>query len=414
MSSAVALWRHAALVVACLVVAGVGSSAAAGIDLTLEEAAQAISVGDDGLARQRLEAALELDPRQAGVMVALARLHVRRGDLEQAEQAARRALEVDPEHVDALAVVGDVARARGDFGTADALYDRALRLDPGNDDARAGRSRLRVADGDLDGAARIGRPAADRSLALRLAWADAEADAGDVDAAIRELDELLRNNPGWVPALLRRGDLRRRQGDMAAANQDLETAVALAPASAETRYRRGLLRRDLRDVARALDDFDRAISLDGGFAAAYVARGSLYQATGQQAAALREFERALSIEPDNADALTHKATSACASGRFSACETAAVAATARAPDDWRAQVATGHARLGLGDTAGAVEAYARALDRVPASETQWLLARLQTHLKPRIDDQGDVSWRFLAAQTPADVVRLMERSTAGH
>ncbi len=218
---------------------------------------------------------------------------------------------------------------------------------------------------------------------------------------------MLAQNPGWLPALLRRGDFQRRLGHMAAASRDLERAVELAATDPAPRFRRGLLRRDLRDLEGALADFDRAIALDPDFAAAYVARGALYQAAGRHAVAMRDFERALERAPEDGGALTHKALSQCADGAFTRCRTTAARAIVAAPDDWRPRVARGHALLGAGEADAAVEAYGEAIERAPDGESHWLLARLQKHLRPRLTDRRGSSWKFLAAEDVGEVERMM-------
>jgi tetratricopeptide (TPR) repeat protein len=377
------------------------------LERLLDGAATALHAGDDARARALLERASERDDAVAKVFVALARLDLRQGDLRAADDGVRRALELAPGHAAALALAGDILRAAGRLDEARARYDAALAADPRHPAARAGRARLHLADGDIAAADALAVPADDRSLALRLAWADVAADQGELEAAVAKLDGVLAQNPGWVPALVRRGDFHRRLGRMAAASRDLEEAVRLASTAAEPRFRRGLLRRDLRDLQGALDDFNRAIGLDPAFAPAYIARGALYQAAGRHATAEADFDRALALGPAHAVALTHKAVSQCASGAFERCEATADRAIARRPEDWRAHVAKGHALLGRKRAEAAVRAYGDAVERAPDEEAHWLLARLQRHLRPRLTDRGGLSWAFLAAERVDQVERLM-------
>ncbi|MFP4360717.1 MAG: tetratricopeptide repeat protein, partial [Alphaproteobacteria bacterium] len=311
------------------------------------------------------------------------------------------------DHAAALALAGDVLRAAGRLEEARARYDAALAADPDQPAARAGRARLHLEDGDLAAADALEVPEDDRSPALALAWADAAADRGELAAAIAKLDDVLAQNPGWLPALLRRGDAHRRLGQMAEASRDLERAVRLAATDPRARFRRGLLRRDLGDHEAARDDFDRAIGLDPDFAAAYVARGALYQAAGRHDVAARDFERALALAPEDVDALTHQATSECVAGRFARCRATAERAIARRADDWRAHVAKGHALLGEERTSAAVEAYADAVAHVSKERGPWLLARLQKHLRPRLTDRSGVAGTFLAAQDVEQLQALM-------
>jgi tetratricopeptide (TPR) repeat protein len=399
--------RRGALLVAILT-ALASPAGAEPLERLLDAAASALHAGDDARARALLERASAVDDRAPRVFLALARLELRQGDLRAADASVRRALALDPDHAGALALSGDILRAAGRLEEARARYDAALAADPREPLARAGRARLHLADGDIAAADALAVPADERSLALRLAWADAAADRGELEAAVAKLDGVLEQNPGWLPALLRRGDFHRRLGRMAAASRDLESAVRLAPSDPAPRFRRGLLRRDLRDLEGARADFDRAIGLDSDFVPAYVARGALYQAAGLHAVARADFERALALRPEDADALTHKAVSQCAEGAFARCEASAERAIARHPGDWRAHVARGHALLGQGRADDAVRAYGDAVERAPEGQSHWLLARLQKHLRPRLTDRGGFSWAFLAAEGVDEVETLMD------
>ncbi|MFW5834189.1 MAG: tetratricopeptide repeat protein, partial [Pseudomonadota bacterium] len=217
--------------------------AVATVDRTLAEAATALARGDDTNALRLLQEAAGLAPDTIGVLVPLARLQLRTGDLAAAEATAEEALAAHPDHAPMLALLGDVLRASDRLAEAEHAYALALEADPDEPTARAGHARLALAVGDVATVDGLDIPADDRSLALRLAWADAEANRGELRRAIAKLDDLLRQNPGWMDALLRRGDYARQLGDLATAHHDLERAVELDPLSAEARYRRGLLRR---------------------------------------------------------------------------------------------------------------------------------------------------------------------------
>jgi len=65
--------------------------------------------------------------------------------------------------------------------------------------------------------------------------------------------------------------------------------------------------------------------------------------------------------------------------------------------------------LGGREPDAAVEAYGQAIHHAPADEAQWLLARLQKHLRPRLEqDTGFTwSWQFLSARDVGQVERMM-------
>jgi cytochrome c-type biogenesis protein CcmH/NrfG len=98
--------------------------------------------------------------------------------------------------------------------------------------------------------------------------------------------------------------------------------------------------------------------------------------------------------------------SQCARGDAAGCRASAERAIAHRPDDWRAHVALGHARLAEEAPEAAVRAYADAIARVPEAQSHWLLARLQKHLRPRLAARGGFSWSFLAAEDVDEIEAL--------
>lgn len=61
---------------------------------------------------------------------------------------------------------------------------------------------------------------------------------GDYDAAVQELTEAIRHDPGFVAAHYERGLARLALGDYASAGEDLTAAIALDPGLTEAyRYR---------------------------------------------------------------------------------------------------------------------------------------------------------------------------------
>jgi Tfp pilus assembly protein PilF len=91
----------AAVLIAVAAPAGAGE-----LDRLLDEAASALHAGDDARARVLLERASAVDDADPEVLLALARLELRRGDLAAAEATVRRVLARAPDHAAALAQIG--------------------------------------------------------------------------------------------------------------------------------------------------------------------------------------------------------------------------------------------------------------------------------------------------------------------
>jgi arabinofuranosyltransferase len=152
----------------------------AGAESEYRQALETAAAGDDGDAERRLESCLAAAPDHERALVLLARLRVRRGDVEGAAAPIARAREIAPLDPEAVRVAADVAARAGRDAEAVPLWKRAAELDP----AGAGR-----AYGE------IGRIAArGGDLVAALAWRDAALAVSPGDPAtlcvVGAIDEL--------------------------------------------------------------------------------------------------------------------------------------------------------------------------------------------------------------------------------
>jgi cellulose synthase operon protein C len=187
---------------------------------------------DVGGARSFFVKALELDPRNVGTVVNLARVAAAENDPAEAEQYLRQALEIDPAQPAALLGLAQFAIQRRDFVTARTLLDRA----PESTARLRSQAGLLALEGQVDAAAqmfaqlfalepseatalrayeaarRAGRPDADAQL---LQWHATRPDAGatnfvlgglaieknDLDAALRHYEAVIASHPGHAATL---------------------------------------------------------------------------------------------------------------------------------------------------------------------------------------------------------------------
>jgi tetratricopeptide (TPR) repeat protein len=240
----------------------------------------------------------------------VARLAEELGALDQAARAYDLALIEDPGHVGALDARGALAFRLGDFATADLIYrdlgngesvlgsdELALRRSIisehlGRDTEALAHARaaaaaapnrrdivMRVQDlatrtHDLDTALLAARSVLDliplddddAQLATHFALVDLQRQAGNIDAAIAQLERVLRDHPMHARALEALADLQIARADWAAATRYLYQLVPLAPSPierAERLFRLGeTVLLHLGDLDRADDAFLRASDLD--------------------------------------------------------------------------------------------------------------------------------------------------------
>jgi len=219
---------------------------------------------DPNAARERVEAALAVDPRNAAASLALAEHEARRGRPHAAVRILEPLVARQPGYLSARVAlaqaweqVGLPARAQLEMLRIGAeTPDRPLAVEAA---ARAAR-RLERADEAThllrkllalrydDGAARA-------SLAQLLL------DRGDLDGALEQLAQAQRLDTADVWLRLRRADLLAANGRLEEAAAEYQTAARLCPDEPEVYERRGRARLREGKSAEALADLQRALDL---------------------------------------------------------------------------------------------------------------------------------------------------------
>lgn len=178
-----------------------------------------------------LQTASTLDPAMAAVDLSLASLLFEAGNLSAALDAADRFVARSPENVNGHLVRARILRRFGSLGDAAAAYSRAIELDRRQ---RGGAGGIQPDD------------YLDRARAL--------AESGDMDEAIRGLDEGLAALGGAVTLQLLAVELEQKRGSVDGALARLATMEAVARRKEMWIARRG----DILAAAGHLDDAGRA------------------------------------------------------------------------------------------------------------------------------------------------------------
>ncbi|MEO8705292.1 MAG: tetratricopeptide repeat protein, partial [Kofleriaceae bacterium] len=247
---------------------------------------------------------------RATAWLEVARLGEDVGALDQAARAYDLALIEDPGHVGALDARGALAFRLGDFATADLIYrdlgsgesvlgddELAIRRSiiaeqlgrdtealahakaaaeaaPGRRDVVMRVQELATRCGDLETALTAARAVLDLvpldddegQLTTHFALVDLQRQAGNIDAAVSQLERILRDHPLHAPTLEALAELQIARADWPAATRYLYQLVPLAPSPrerAERLYRLGeAVLTHLGDADRADDVFLRASDLD--------------------------------------------------------------------------------------------------------------------------------------------------------
>ncbi|MDR2575329.1 MAG: tetratricopeptide repeat protein, partial [Treponema sp.] len=122
-------------------------------------------------------------------------------------------------------------------------------------------------------------------------------DKGDYDNAIKQFDEVIKNDPKNALGYAWRGNTYRRKNQLDTAIKDFNEAVSLDPAYSFAYSRRGEAYRAKGDLRTAVKDFNEALKLDPNDSWAYGSRGQAHKQLGQTEQAIQDFRKALSLDP---------------------------------------------------------------------------------------------------------------------
>ncbi|MFF7444400.1 tetratricopeptide repeat protein [Streptomyces sp. NPDC008122] len=140
-------------------------------------------------------------------------------------------------------------------------------------------------------------------------WERLEADR--VVEAFTDFDTAVTLAPQRISPLVNRALARERSGDRDAAIADLGEAVRLDPGDAWAFFFRGREYAWAGDHTAALADFDRAVELDGHLGPAWVWRGRVRVWEGRPEAGIADLDRAVVVDPH--DAAAHEERARCLS-----------------------------------------------------------------------------------------------------
>ncbi|MBI3268804.1 MAG: protein kinase [Planctomycetes bacterium] len=216
-------------------------------------------------------------------------------------------------------------------------------------------------------------------VAARLPRARALARAGRRAEARADLDELLALDAAAGPAWLERGVLRARSGDDAGAIGDLTRCLALLPGNELALATRGWSKVNTRDVDGGMADFEdaaarattrpvRALALAG--------RGTVLARREELVAARKALDEALALDLDLSRAWLERGRLSFREGRFADAERDASEALARDAAGIEALLDRARARHALLADEGALEDANAARQRAPNElAPAWALAR---------------------------------------
>jgi serine/threonine-protein kinase len=239
-------------------------------------------------------------------------------------------------------------------------------------------------------------------------------ESGWLDAADVPCRRAPEADPGFVPALIERGDFRVQRGDVQGGIQDLERAFAMDPAS-ETAT--GFLAAaydaaGLHEKAEAM--LQKAAQANPNSWNAYYKLGEIYLRSGRLAEAAGAFQRATQLAPENNGAWTRLGSSLSKGERLAEAEKAFLHSLQIAPT-FPAYANLGNLYLRQERLAEAGVAYEKALEKNPKQQRIWGNLAAAYSRMPGKQDQSRDAYRRAAelcraavAATPDDAVAISD------
>jgi putative PEP-CTERM system TPR-repeat lipoprotein len=397
---------------------------------------------DDAI--RQAEEAIKLDPKVVARYASLGNFEVAKGDTVAAEKAFRLAVEVDPKSVYAHTALANFLFSAGRTADAEAALKQAYQLDPKKPETSQvlasfyialGRARAPEAEPYLksiaDGSAEPGpklrladyyllMDRADEAVAILNKVAADKTKKGFAEAktrlagiqyrqdkkadAQRTVDDVLKQAPKNVPALLIKAQCLLDDKKIDEALTRAKDAAAAAPTSVEAQYMLGRVYSAKDSVDEAIKAFTEVARLNPRAAAAQIQLARLQMLKGFPASAVQFAQQAAAMAPDDPDAKLMLARMLMLQENqdgLARAETALKELQTQYPQSAPVVTSVGMLQLRKNDAAGARKSFEKAASLDPTSlEPLTGLVTLDIAANKLPDARGRVEARL--ARTPSD------------
>ena len=240
-------------------------------------------------------------PDDRSSRVLLAASHQKAGNLQLAATAYREALQRDPDNLDLISATVNVLYQVEDYRQAEEILSRSAGL--GIQDSRLSQLQVKrlLKEGKYSPAGDILETMLKQSpenAQIKITLAMIKLYNNEIEAADKLLDEILRDNPGFFPAVAARVEARLREGQTDLAIEICNQAIADSK-SPSTLSLRALTYAKTGHSKEASEDIDQMIELFGSTPENLVRACDLYQLLGETKRAQNLIEKALEQKPDD-------------------------------------------------------------------------------------------------------------------
>lgn len=352
-------------------------------------------------ALKELEEAVALSPTESRGYTALGAVQLAKGQAEAAEETFRKAVEVQPDAVPARLALANFLWSANRRDEAVAELNAAAKLDPNNKLVNRALATFSLATGNAPAAEPYLKAlAADpKDMAAQVALGDyylrldRVKEAREIYTAVakqkegfepgrlklagiafgeknpteayRLVDEVLKQNPKSVEALLVKSRMQRAEGKAKDALATATAATVAQPENVAAHYERGLAELDLSMLNEGIKSLREAVRLNPKAAAVHMQLANALLRQREFSAALVAAEDGLRNAPNDATAHLLVARAQMASGDLTAAANTMAPLQQQFPNVGIVWSQLGSLRLLQRDVAGARQAFTRALELQP-------------------------------------------------
>jgi len=362
------------------------------------------ALNDVGSAIQEAQQSINLDPSRSESYLQLALLQLRALQFDQAETNFKKAASVDPKAMNAQLALGGFYQSRNRLPEAEQQFRHAIDADPKNPAPREALVRLLMQERKKDETEafliQTKKDLSDNPQGYRM-LGDFYFAIGDLDKAITEYaslyddhpkdpqvkknyiqllilknrlddalkldNEVLKNSPHDVDALIYKGQIQLHKNDAAGAVESLQAALRNDSDNAVGHYQLGLAYAQQHDLTRAESEWQNAARLRPDLTDAQLRIAALEQARGEQDAVIQTAQQIIDAQPYSPEGYLLRARAEIALQKYSEAGEDAQEAAKRAPDAPGPLVQLGNIQLAQKHFADAEKFYQQALDKNPSS-----------------------------------------------
>ncbi|MBI3428331.1 MAG: tetratricopeptide repeat protein [Acidobacteria bacterium] len=258
-------------------------------------------------------AALKLEPSLWQIDLQLSAANLALNRLALARQAIEKVIEHLSQYADSLELkqanvraqllLGEIALAEAKKEEAEKAFRKVLELNPQTARAHAGLAEMFLSSNKFNEAAaeaKIALDTGDQRTNTYALYVEALIAAHRHDEALSVLNELLKREPGFTPALRYRAEVFAARNDFNSAIKDLQAALTFEPRLQDKlRLAEWLARTKQYDRASAL--YQQALKDDPANKEAQTALAALLVESGKGAEAIAQLESLIQTQPNRAD-----------------------------------------------------------------------------------------------------------------